>query len=418
MSGGKSAVSHKIGPYQLKHEVGHGAFSVVYLAVHTETQQEYACKVIKSETLADAKAMSHFENEIRVLHQMRHPNIVQFLDVRKDEAYFYVFLEYCPNGELFNYIIEKRFLGEPEAKVLMKQFLKGLTYIHRVGAVHRDLKPENLLLDSTGMVKVSDFGFARYVPADNLMSTSCGSTGYASPECLAGKKYDGQKSDMWSVGVILYAMVTGQLPWTGKNHAAVCKQIEKAEYKIPTYLSDPLKDLIKSLINLNPDQRLTCEEVLESEWLKGADTIAFNEDPPCGVSLKYLDNFFNKETSVLKLGAKKTKFESLSCTAFDGKNIDTTLQVLVKDYGAPESSSGTMSRLPSLRPMAQAKVLSAAEMMKRRQIAKIGSKMAIVSPTSDVSTKKQVLMGAARKSRTTGLLPVLSRPRQMSKHSK
>lgn len=411
MSGGKPAISHRIGPYQLKQELGHGAFSVVYLAVHMETRQEYACKVIKSEKLADAKSMLHFENEIRVLHQMRHPNIVQFLDVRKDDAHFYVFLEYCPNGELFNYIIEKRFLGEPEAKVLMKQFLKGLTYIHRVGAVHRDLKPENLLLDSTGMVKVSDFGFARYIPPDNLMSTSCGSTGYASPECLSGKKYDGIKSDMWSVGVILYAMVTGQLPWTGKNHADVCKQIEKAEYKIPNYLSEPLKELIKSLINLNPDQRWTCEEVLESEWLKGADTIAFNEDPPCGVSLKYLDNFFNRETSALKLGTRK-KFESISYTKAEGETTDTTVKRLSKAYGAPEISAGSMSRLPSLRP-SPSRVIPAAEMLKRRHHMKMGSRIGnLASPSTDISPQKSIVMAAARKVRTIGPLPGITKPKQ------
>ncbi|KAI5529944.1 serine/threonine kinase family [Trichomonas vaginalis G3] len=143
----------------------------------------------------------------------------------------------CPNGELFKYIIENKKLGEENAKIIFKEIVAGLAYVHSLNIAHRDLKPENILLSETNHIKITDFGFSRYVGENGWVKTSCGSPCYASPECISGEQYDGIKSDMWSIGVILFAMVTGMLPWTKRNKNALFKQIQQAKYRMPQNIS-------------------------------------------------------------------------------------------------------------------------------------------------------------------------------------
>ena len=326
----KPKIPEAIGPYKINQFLGSGSFSVVHEAVDTRTNEKYAVKIVSRLIFKKREVLDHFEMEIRVLHQMRHPNIVQFVDILHDDSNIYVVMELCPNGDLFNYIIDHKFLSEQESKFLFKQVTLGLNYIHSIGGMHRDMKPENVLLDETGACKISDFGFARYAPfntgkfgeeeedeADQnsknderslgLVTTPCGTASYASPECISGKPYDGQKSDMWSMGVILFAMLTGQLPWSSKEHAQLLQQIKNADFKIPTYLSDDAKDLISHLIILDPDKRLTTTDVLNHKWLLGADSITLSKPQPVGVSLKFLDKFFNKEVSNLNIKFRRKK---------------------------------------------------------------------------------------------------------------
>lgn len=283
-----------IGKYQIRGTIGQGAFSTVKLAVNEATNESFACKIISLRKLQSKSLAEHFEREIRILQQMRHPNLVQLCDLTKDLNNVYVFTEFCPNGELFGRIVDQRFLTEKEAKNYFAQIIYGIQYIHSKKIMHRDLKPENILLDTFGQVKITDFGFARYVPDDIIVKTACGSPCYTSPECLSGQPYDGQKSDMWSCGIILFAMVTGQLPWTKKQQKQLFEQIKNADYKIPTYLTAECQDLIKGLMNKNPEERLTAQQVLEHPWMSDAvkAQISYLEYSP--VSLKRIDNFFDK----------------------------------------------------------------------------------------------------------------------------
>ena len=393
----------QIGPYLLKKRIGEGSFSVVYLAVHSKTKKNFACKIVTAESLKDQDLFVHFESEIRVLHQMRNPNIVQFIDILRDTNFYYVVLEYCPNGDLLSFIIGKKFLTEIEAKILLKQLLNALRYMHSVRVVHRDLKPENLLLDETDMIKVSDFGFARYAPKDLMVSTSCGSPAYASPECLKGGEYNGVKSDMWSVGVILYAMVTGRLPWTEKNDAKLLEQITKADYKIPKYLSADAQRLIGSLLTVDPAARPTCDDLLSDPWFVGADTIAFDEERPC-ISLKYLDSFFGKDGSDIVLRQRK-KLEMISMKQLP---FSKTAKWIQMDPGLPKS------HLPSLSGFTSKGIISAAELLKKRKHpvsvrAKQDSKRRFSNAASSEQSKRPPT--GARKSRavlpskTLGKLP-------------
>lgn len=247
---------------------------------------------------------TRFEQEIRIMQQMRHPNVVHLYDLRRDENYFYLFMEYCPNGELFEHIVASGRLSEDAARVFFKNILDGLAFIHHFNYAHRDLKPENILIDAQGFAKISDFGLAKYVGPTGIASTLCGSPLYASPEIISSQKeYNAKKCDMWSAGIILYAMVTGQLPWTTRNQNRLFGQIIRCNYRIPSYVSQECANLIKGLVCLNPNSRLSVEEALNSPFMRLArnEEVEWKEVPL--ISLRRLDQFFGKEPSeeIIKL---------------------------------------------------------------------------------------------------------------------
>ena len=256
-----------IGRYILKGEIGHGAFSTVRLCQDGETGQFYACKIIARSRLLMHNLESRFENEIRINQQLHHPGVVALYDLLKDDSNFYIIVEFCPNGELFSHVVDQGRLDESQAKIFISQVLFALQYVHSLGICHRDLKPENLLLDQYGMVKISDFGLSRFVGPNGLVSTPCGSPCYASPECVSGHPYDGRKSDIWSCGVISYAILTGQLPWTKRNQQQLFEQIKRGEYTIPSYLSDKCRSFIAGLMTVNIEYRMTIEQALHHDWL-------------------------------------------------------------------------------------------------------------------------------------------------------
>lgn len=231
------------------------------------------------------------------MQEMRHPRIVHLYDIFADSINYYILMEYCPNGELLSHIVARKKLPECEAKSFFKDILDGVKFMHSFNIAHRDLKPENILIDAEGHAKISDFGLAKYVGPTGITSTSCGSPCYASPEVLSGSKYNAKITDMWSSGVILYAMVTGQLPWTRRNQMQLYQQIRKCHYHVPSYVSPECNNLIKGLICLNPEKRLTVDQALEHPWmLEVSNEIAEWKEVPL-VSLRKLDRFFGKEPS-------------------------------------------------------------------------------------------------------------------------
>lgn len=255
-----------IGPYTIIKTIGEGAFSIVKLVYHELYAQYYACKIVPNLMLEKRKLYERFELEIRISQLFRHPGVAAITDVLKDDNNFYVFLEYYPNGNLLNYIIKERRLKEDEAKGLMYQIFDALEYIHKQGVCHRDLKPENIIIDNKGHIRISDFGLSQFVGKGNLVKTACGSPCYVSPEVVSGMKYDGFKSDMWSCGVILYAMITGFLPWTKKQIRDIFQQIRNGEYKIPRFVSAQCASLIQMLLTVDPNKRITLEEAKHHTW--------------------------------------------------------------------------------------------------------------------------------------------------------
>ncbi|EAY13026.1 CAMK family protein kinase [Trichomonas vaginalis G3] len=316
-----SKIPHKIGPYILRGVIGEGAFSHVVLAFHETQKTYYACKIVPKARLSSSSLEERFEEEIRINQQLHHPGVVGLIDIIKDETNYYVVMEFCPNGELFQFIVDRGRLSEAEAKPKIKMILDTVRYLHSLGISHRDLKPENILLDQYGNPKVSDFGLSRFVGPDNLVSTPCGSPCYASPECISGQNYNGLTSDVWSCGVVLFAMVTGQLPWTKRNQSQLFEQIRNGDYTIPNFLSVQCASLISGLMTVDSEERLTVEQALHHQWLiqtpnlESASFVA-----PC-ISMKRIDDFFDKSVSSLRLPA--TMQRKISCDAF---SFESTLR--------------------------------------------------------------------------------------------
>jgi serine/threonine protein kinase len=281
-----------IGPYILRGTIGEGAFARVKLAVHEQTREYFACKIIPRGRLGGEDVLYHFELEIRTNQQLHHPGIVHLYDLLSDDNNFYVVMEFCPNSDLYQYILTRGRVPEDEARLFAIQICDTLDYIHALGISHRDMKPENLLIDRDGVVKISDFGLANFMTADGLVNTPCGSPCYASPECLSGYPYDGRTTDMWSVGVITYAMVTGTLPWTGRTQSSLFEQIRHGAYMVPRNLTGSCQLFIRGLMAVDIQKRLTAKQAKGHPWLS-LMPLEWPRHHGRFLSLKKVDQFFS-----------------------------------------------------------------------------------------------------------------------------
>lgn len=256
----------KIGQYTIKNTIGEGSYSLVKLVYHELNDKYYACKIVPIKMLKKNKLYERFELEIRISQIMRHPGVSAITDVLKDEYNFYIFMEYYPNGNLNDYIVQKTRLPEEEAKALIYQLFDALEYINSQGVAHRDIKPDNIIFDNNGHIRLSDFGLSQYVGENNLVKTACGSPCYVSPEIIRGIEYDGFLSDAWSCGVILYMMVTGCSPWTEKIVKNMFLQIRIGDYQIPDFVSKQCESLILMLLRVDPKKRITIQEAKRHTW--------------------------------------------------------------------------------------------------------------------------------------------------------
>jgi serine/threonine protein kinase len=175
-------------------------------------------------------------------------------------------MEYCAHGDLFTYVVEQGLLAEHEARSLFSQILHAVHFIHARGIAHRDLKPENIFLDESNNVKLGDFGLCHIVGHQTLLTTPCGSPLYAPPEVIGKEPYDGRIADVWSLGVLLFTMVTGTLPWSKSNQIALLKEISRGRIEIPTTLSPLPQEVLVGMLQRNPEQRSTVQQVIDSPW--------------------------------------------------------------------------------------------------------------------------------------------------------
>lgn len=192
--------------------------------------------------MADVERVSR---EIHILKLIRHPNIIQLYEIIETPRQLYLIMEYASGGELFDYIVKHTKVEETEACKFFQQIVDGVSYIHKINIVHRDLKPENLLLDHNKNIKIVDFGLSNTFKEAELLKTACGSPCYAAPEMIEGKKYNGALVDIWSIGVILYALICGFLPFEDPNTANLYKKILSGEFTIPKFVSLDTQDLIR-----------------------------------------------------------------------------------------------------------------------------------------------------------------------------
>ncbi|KAJ3413988.1 hypothetical protein HDV05_007195 [Chytridiales sp. JEL 0842] len=274
------------GPYRLLRTLGEGEFGKVKLAVHTEDNKEVAIKLIKKESIESPNRRSKLMREISILQSLDHKYIVKLIEVIETDHYIGIVLEYASGGELFEYILAHRYLKERDACRFFAQLLAGVAYIHSVGIVHRDLKLENLLLDANKCIIITDFGFANKSRSNDsdLLQTSCGSPCYAAPELVISDGYVGEAADIWSCGVILYAMLCGYLPFDddpdnpdGDNINLLYKYILETELDVPDYISEDARMLLQRMLVPDPKYRAKMPEVMAHRWLAPAAHI-FEEE--------------------------------------------------------------------------------------------------------------------------------------------
>lgn len=266
--GSSSSSKNIIGHYELKQTLGEGNFSTVKLAQHRITQHLVAIKVVKTSVLSEDNLMK-INREIDVLKKLgKHKHIVRLYQVIKTKRYFMLVTEYCPNGELYDYLVAKGRLSESLSCDYFLQILSAVEYLHNHNIVHRDLKAENLLLsDDYRTIKIADFGFANYFTRDRLLSTWCGSPPYAAPELFKGLNYVGPPVDIWSLGVILYVLVCGSLPFDGQNLVFLKSRVLSGKFRIPFFMSTECESLIRGMLRLDSEKRYRIRQIRAHSWL-------------------------------------------------------------------------------------------------------------------------------------------------------
>lgn len=216
-SGQPTKNSRSIGHYIIGKNIGEGTFGKVKLGTHILTGEKVAIKILEKRKIVEEADVQRVSREIEILKMIRHPNIIQLFEIIETPKQLFLIMEYVSGGELFDYIVKKQKLTEQEACKYFQQIICGVEYLHELGIVHRDLKPENLLLDYQNNLKLVDFGLSNTYKPGETLKTACGSPCYAAPEMIEGKNYYGSRVDIWSCGVILFAMVAGYLPFEDKD---------------------------------------------------------------------------------------------------------------------------------------------------------------------------------------------------------
>uniref|UniRef100_A0A8B9GUE4 non-specific serine/threonine protein kinase n=1 Tax=Astyanax mexicanus TaxID=7994 RepID=A0A8B9GUE4_ASTMX len=241
-----------VGSYRLLKTIGKGNFAKVKLARHILTGREVRALLFR---------------EVRIMKILNHPNIVKLFEVIETEKTLYLVMEYASGGEVFDYLVAHGRMKEKEARAKFRQIVSAVQYCHQKKIVHRDLKAENLLLDADMNIKIADFGFSNEFTLGSKLDTFCGSPPYAAPELFQGKKYDGPEVDVWSLGVILYTLVSGSLPFDGQNLKELRERVLRGKYRIPFYMSTDCENLLKRLLVLNPVKRGSLEQIMKDRWM-------------------------------------------------------------------------------------------------------------------------------------------------------
>mmetsp|Transcript_14275 Transcript_14275/g.32438 ORF Transcript_14275/g.32438 Transcript_14275/m.32438 type:complete len:345 (-) Transcript_14275:118-1152(-) len=289
-SAGASSSSKKFSEvYKIGKELGSGAFSVVKEGTKKSSGDSFAIKIVTKSKLSEEDELA-LKDEIAVLKEMQHPNIIRLYDVFEEKEYYYLVTEKMMGGELFDRIVQKSYYNEKEARDTCIILFKAIQYCHSKQVAHRDLKPENLLLasaDNDSNIKIADFGFAKKCLRPASLTTQCGTPGYVAPEILEGTPYD-TKADMWSLGVIVYILLGGYPPFIEQNQRDLFRKIRKGQYEFHEeywgQVSKEAKDLISSLLTVSSSKRMSADQALGHRWIAKDDDSLVSQD--LGVNLE------------------------------------------------------------------------------------------------------------------------------------
>nr|XP_046245895.1 MAP/microtubule affinity-regulating kinase 4 isoform X1 [Scatophagus argus] len=337
----------RIGNYRLLKTIGKGNFAKVKLARHIPTGREVAIKII-DKTQLNPTGLQKLFREVRIMKTLKHPNIVQLFEVIETEKTLYLIMEYASGGEVFDYLVAHGRMKEKEARAKFRQIVSAVHYCHQKNIVHRDLKAENLLLDADSNIKIADFGFSNEFSAGSKLDTFCGSPPYAAPELFQGKKYDGPEVDIWSLGVILYTLVSGSLPFDGQNLKELRERVLRGKYRVPFYMSTDCEGILRRFLVLNPAKRCSLEQIMKDKWLNvgyDGDELKPHTEPEEDL------NDPNRIDVMVGMGFTREEVrDSLVSQRYN--NVTATYLLLGRknEVGGSDSRSGSSLSLARVRP--------------------------------------------------------------------
>ncbi|XP_060794754.1 serine/threonine-protein kinase BRSK2 [Neoarius graeffei] len=295
-----SQTAQYVGPYRLEKTLGKGQTGLVKLGVHCITGQKVAIKIVNREKLSESVLMK-VEREIAILKLIEHPHVLKLHDVYENNKYLYLVLEHVSGGELFDYLVKKGRLTPKEARKFFRQIISALDFCHNHSICHRDLKPENLLLDEKNNIRIADFGMASLQVGDSLLETSCGSPHYACPEVIRGEKYDGRRADVWSCGVILFALLVGALPFDHDNLRQLLEKVKSGVFHMPHFIPPDCQSLLRGMIEVDSEKRLTLEQIQKHAWyLSGRNEPCPEQPPPRRVCVRRILSLTELDPDVLE----------------------------------------------------------------------------------------------------------------------
>ncbi|XP_019380393.1 PREDICTED: serine/threonine-protein kinase SIK1 isoform X1 [Gavialis gangeticus] len=257
----------RVGFYDIEHTLGKGNFAVVKLARHRVTKTQVAIKII-DKTRLDPSNLEKIYREVQIMKLLNHPHIIKLYQVMETKDMLYIVTEFAKNGEMFDHLTSNGHLSESEARKKFWQILSAVEYCHSHHIVHRDLKTENLLLDANMNIKLADFGFGNFYKSGEPLSTWCGSPPYAAPEVFEGKEYEGPHLDIWSLGVVLYVLVCGSLPFDGPNLPTLRQRVLEGRFRIPYFMSQDCETLIRRMLVVDPAKRITIAQIKQHKWMQ------------------------------------------------------------------------------------------------------------------------------------------------------
>lgn len=262
-------LNESLAKYSLQRVLGKGAYAVVRLALHNETGKKVAIKTYEKYQIIDPVKKNNLLREIEILKRLDHPNIVKLHETIEGKRHFHLVLEYINGSSLYNYMKSKPngSLEESEARKLFKQILSALDYCHNQSVAHRDIKLDNILLDNKENVKLIDFGFSTLNSQEEKSRLFCGTPSYMAPEIVGRKDYYGQNADVWALGILLYAMLCGKMPFKAYNDRELYRRIEKGSFTLPPQFHENLKTLINKMLDVNPRKRPSIKALLEDDWV-------------------------------------------------------------------------------------------------------------------------------------------------------
>lgn len=270
------SVNQTIGVYQLTEYISSGSFGSVWECMSLTTGEKLACKIVKLDLCLQDEFFSHFINELNIYRRIKHPNIDELRDIQIDDSTIYILFELCEGGDLNDIVQDSSGLDENQAKQYFFQIISALSYLHKIGIAHRDIKLENILITTNGEAKLTDFGLCKQAQGNSPMLTTCGTLVYAAPEIINEQPYNGMKADIWSAGIVLYAMICCHFPWSSQEDAPpevimheTVKQILEGQIEIPDGITFELQNLMTNMLNIDPDLRPSAEEILQHPWFEG-----------------------------------------------------------------------------------------------------------------------------------------------------